>query len=149
MDDPKQIFRDYCKRNEMRYTPERGVIIDEMYRTHTHFDVDRLFLRIRNRFPDLKLARGSIYRTIPHLIKAGLIRESLSTEGRICYEHILGHTHHDHMKCLGCQKVFEFFEEEIDRRQLDLCKKRKFKMVSHTHVIYGYCSKCQKIGETV
>lgn len=128
----------------MRYTPERGVIIDEIYREDGHFDIDNLFIRIRNRYPKIKLARGSIYRTIPHLIQAGLIRESLTNEGRICYEHILGHTHHDHLKCLSCEQVYEFYVEEIDKRQSELCKKRKFKMVSHMHVIYGYCAKCKK-----
>jgi len=144
MINPKEIFKRFCKKNKMRYTPERGVIIDEMYRTHAHFDVDKLFLRIRNRYPKTKLSRGSIYRTIPHLIESGLIRESLTEEGRICYEHILGHSHHDHIKCLGCSKVFEFCDEEIDKKQIEICKKRKFKIVSHTHVIYGYCSKCKE-----
>lgn len=81
--DPKQIFRQFCAKNNMRYTPERGLIIDEVYRKDGHFDVDKLFLRIRNRYPKIKLARGSIYRTIPHLIQAGLIRESLTQEGRV------------------------------------------------------------------
>lgn len=144
MEDPKAIFRDYCRKNALRYTPERALIIDEMYRKDAHFDIDSLFLRIRNRYSKVKLAKGSIYRTIPHLIKAGLVRESLTDEGRICYEHTLGHTHHDHMKCIGCGKVSEFYEEGIDDMQRKLCKKRRFKMIWHTHVIGGYCAECQK-----
>jgi len=141
---PKEIFKQFCKENAMRYTPERGLIIDEIYRTHAHFDVDSLFLRIRNKHPKIKLARGSIYRTVPHLINAGLLRESLTEEGRICYEHTLGHTHHDHLKCIHCGKILEFYDEAIDQKQIQLCKKRKFKMTSHLHVIYGYCSNCKK-----
>ena len=147
--DPKQIFRQFCKANGMRYTLEREIIIDEIYRTHTHFDVDQLFLKIRNRHRKIKLSRASIYRSIPHFIAAGLMRESLAEEGRICYEYALGHSHHDHVKCLSCGKIYEFYEEDIDKKQTELCSKLKFKMVSHMHVIYGYCSKCQqenKIG---
>ena len=142
MSDPKEIFRQFCKKNAMRYTPEREVIIDEVYRKDTHFDIEQLFSRIRNRYPQLKLAKGSIYRTIPHLIEAGLLRESLTDDGRIRYEHTLGHSHHDHIKCLKCGKIDEFFEKSIDQKQAELCKNLNFEMVSHMHVIYGYCSKC-------
>ncbi len=142
--EPKEIFKEFCHNNDMRYTPERGVVIDEIYRTHKHFDVDTLFLSIRNRYPKIKLARGSIYRTIPHLIQAGLVRESFADDGKLCYEHTLGHAHHDHLKCISCGKVFEFYEKDIDLKQVQLCKRRKFKMISHMHVIYGLCEKCRK-----
>lgn len=144
MKDPKALFKEYCRRHGMRYTPERGVIIDEIYRKDGHFDIDGLFLRIRTRNSGTKLAKGSIYRTIPHLLQAGLIRASLTEEGHICYEHTLGHDHHDHMKCIGCGRIFEFYEKGIDRIQERLCERRHFKMLWHTHVIGGYCEGCQK-----
>ena len=144
MKNPKLIFKDYCKTNGMRYTPERNMIIEEVCRSEGHFDIDALFLRIRNKHPKIKLAKGSIYRSIPHLIKSGLIRESLADERHICYEYALGHKHHDHMKCIACGKIFEFYEEGIDNIQNDLCRRRKFKMIRHTHVIGGYCQSCLK-----
>ncbi len=144
MEDPKAIFKEYCKNKGMRYTSEREVIIGEIYRKDGHFDIDGLFLRIRNRYPEIKLAKGSIYRTLPHLIQAGLIRESLTDEGHVCYEHTLGHQHHDHLKCMGCGRIFEFYDQRIDRAQRQVCDNLKFKMFWHTHVIGGYCSKCQK-----
>ncbi len=143
MTGPRAVFKEYCKKNGMRYTPERDVVIEEIYRRDGHFDIDNLFLRIRNRYPKLKLAKGSIYRTVPHLIKAGLIRESLAEDSHISYEHTLGHAHHDHMKCVSCGRIFEFYEEDIDKMQQDLCKRRRFKMLWHTHVITGYCAKCR------
>lgn len=143
MEDPKAIFREYCASHDLRYTPERGMIIDEIYRKDGHFDIDSLFLRIRNRHSETKLAKGSIYRTLPHLVMAGLIRKSLTHEGCACYEHTLGHPHHDHMQCVGCGKIFEFCDEKMDQRQHELCRKRDFEMLWHTHVIGGYCAKCR------
>ena len=142
--DPKDVFKKYCSKHGMRYTPEREIIIDEIYCKDGHFDIDELFLRIRRKHPNIKLAKGSIYRTIPHLIRAGLIRESLAEDAHISYEHTMGHQHHDHMKCIGCGKIFEFYEEGIDRIQQELCRRRNFKMMRHTHVIDGYCRKCQE-----
>ncbi len=147
MENQINIFRDYCRKNGMRYTPEREVIIDEIYRRDSHFDIDNLFLRIRSRHPRIRLAKGSIYRTLPHLIQSGLIRESLTDKGRVCYEHTLGHDHHDHLKCIGCGKIFEFYEKGIDEKQRELCRKRGFKMVWHMHVIGGFCKKCQAGGK--
>lgn len=143
MEDPKRLFRKYCRENELRYTPERAVIIDEIYLKDGHFDIDNLFLRIRNRHPGIRLAKGSIYRTIPHLIKAGLIRESFKEEGRIFYEHTLGHGNHDHMICIKCGKIFEFYDKKIDSGRENICEEHGFDMVFHVHVIQGYCSKCR------
>lgn len=147
MEDPKAIFREYCGSHGMRYTREREMIIDEIYRKDGHFDIDSLFLRIRNRHPNIKLAKGSIYRALPHFIRTGLIRKSFTDEGHACYEHTLGHSHHDHMKCIGCGRIFEFYEKQIDRIQQKLCKKRGFTMLWHTHIISGYCAKCRKKKE--
>ncbi|MFC1670002.1 Fur family transcriptional regulator [Spirochaetota bacterium] len=144
MDNPSIIFKDYCKKNGMRYTPERDIIISEIYHDDEHFDVDSLFFRIRGKYPKTKLSKASIYRSIPHLIKAGLIRESYSEGGSVYYEHIIGHSHHDHMKCIGCGKVIEFYETKIDKAQQELCDKLNFEMIWHVHVIGGYCSKCRK-----
>jgi len=142
--DPIAIFKDYCRSNKMRYTPEREIVIKEIYRRDGHFDIDELFLRIRSRYPNIKLAKGSIYRTLPHLIASGLIRESLYEEGHACYECTLGYSHHDHIKCIRCGKLFEFYQKEIDEAQERLCKKHNFKMVWHIHLLGGYCKKCQK-----
>lgn len=141
--DPKVIFKEYCKTNEMRYTPERDIVIEEIYRKYEHFDIDSLFLRIRKSHPKIKLAKGSIYRTIPHLLKAGLIRLSFTDNGHSCYEKTLGHQHHDHMKCVDCGTVIDFYSKEIDRLQDTICKKLNFKMIWHVHMLGGYCSKCK------
>ena len=136
------ILKNYCRENALRYTPEREVIADEIYKNEGHFDVDHLFFQIRSNHPKLKLAKASIYRNIPHLINAGLIRESFHNEGQTYYEHTLGHTHHDHMKCLNCGKIFEFFSQDIDKIQQSICNKKGFILVDHTHILLGYCKKC-------
>jgi len=144
MSTPTEIFRRYCKANGMRFTPERQVIIEEAYRKDAHFDIESLFARIHQRHPNLKLAKASVYRTIPHLVQAGLVRESYLDSGRVCYEHILGHTHHDHMKCLRCGKVREFCDSKIDEAEQKISRGENFKVVRHMHVLFGYCAACQE-----
>ncbi|MFC1576818.1 Fur family transcriptional regulator [Candidatus Omnitrophota bacterium] len=142
MKEPAVIFKSHCRERGMRYTPEREMIINEIYRKDGHFDIDELFMRIRSRHPKIKLAKGSIYRTLPFLIDAGLVRRSLSDARHACYEHTLGHSHHDHLKCVGCGRIFEFSEDRIDKAQKEVCDKFKFKMLWHVHVVSGYCMRC-------
>lgn len=144
MSDALEIFKGYCRNNNMRYTPERELIIKEAYRKDGHFYVDELFLRIRNKNKDTKLSKASIYRAIPHLIRAGLIRESLASDGRICYEHSLGHEYHDHMECIVCGNILEFYDKRISGLQEDICKNMDFHMISQVNVIKGICSSCAK-----
>lgn len=142
MSNPKERFKQYCKENSLRHTPEREVIVHEIYKQEGHFDTDHLFLQIRNKHPKLKLAKASIYRNIPHLINAGLIRESFQKDGHTYYEHTLGHSHHDHMRCLSCGKISEFYSKIIDKAQLSICTKHNFTLVDHIHILLGYCDKC-------
>ncbi len=142
MKEPETVFKEYCAARGLRFTPERKMIIKEIYRKDGHFDVDELFFRVRKANPGAKLAKVSIYRVIPHLLQACLIRTSLSEAGHLCYEHTLGHEHHDHMQCMKCGRVFEFYDEIIDGRQSKICDEHDFDMRWHMHVIGGYCSKC-------
>jgi len=137
-----RILKDYCRRQGMRFTPEREAIVEEAYRKDSHFDADELYLRIRENHPGKRISKGSVYRTLPLLIRAGLVRESYTEAGRKCFEYVLGHAHHDHMKCLNCGKVFEFIEKEIDKAQQRICDRKGFSMVWHMHVLVGYCADC-------
>jgi Fur family transcriptional regulator, ferric uptake regulator len=141
--EPEMIFREYCATHGMRYTRERQMIIKEICRKEGHFDVDGLFARIRGANPGSKLAKVSIYRNIPHLLGAGIIRISLSRQGHLCYEQALGRKHHDHMLCVKCGRVFEFYDPVIDKRQAAICREHDFDMQWHTHVIFGLCADCR------
>ena len=138
------IFRDYCRNRGLRVTAGREIIIDEIFKETGHFNVESLFARIRENNPETKLARGSIYRTLPFLIDAGLIRESLPNKKGICYEKTLGCAHHDHLKCMNCGRVFEFYSRQIDAAQKEICRKYGFEMHWHMHLIGGYCRTCRK-----
>lgn len=144
MKEPEAVFREYCARRGMRFTPERLMILEEIYREDAHFDVDGLFLRIRRSNPGARLAKVSIYRAIPHLLRARLIRTVLTEDGHSCYEHTLGHPHHDHMQCMKCGRILEFRNEKIDELQGDVCRQHDFDLRWHMHVMGGYCSRCRE-----
>lgn len=143
--DEIQKFRKYVKEKGLRNTPERDMIIEEISSFRDHFDVDELFLRMRNK--KKRVSRASLYRTIPLLVESGLIKEVYFENGHLHYEHIYGHKHHCHLRCLCCGKTIEFADHEIEKIQDKIGKKFGFVKTSHRFEILGFCPQCRQNQE--
>ena len=138
--DPINKFRAYIKAQGLRKTPERETIIEEIFTIHDHFDVDELFLRLRNKRK--RVSRASLYRAIPLLIESGLIKEVYFEEGHLHYEHIYGHKDHSHLRCNRCGRIIEFEDDEIGTLQKRIGKKYNFAVTAHRFELFGYCLRC-------
>ncbi len=136
-----EVFRDFIRRKGLRNTPEREAIIEEIFATHDHFDVDELYLRLKNK--KKKISKPSIYRLIPYLLESGLIQEAYFEDGHFHYEHIYGHEHHSHLRCLNCGKTIEFQEEHLKKVEKKLAEKYDFLVQGHKFEVLGYCPKCK------
>ena len=118
-----RVFRDYCSKKRMRYTPEREAILKEIYRFDDHFNVEKLFEKVRSRHPQSRMAKTSIYRSVPYFLEAGLLRESLAKRQGTIYEKALGRREHDHFNCLGCGKIVEFHSIQLTQAQKKISQK--------------------------
>ena len=136
-----EVFRDFIRKKGLRNTPEREAIINEIFATHDHFDVDELYLRLKNK--KKKISKPSIYRLIPYLLESGLIQEAYFEDGHLHYEHIYGHAHHCHLRCLKCGKIIEFEETSLKKIEKKLAEKHDFFIKAHKFEALGYCSKCK------
>ncbi len=136
------VFREYCARRKMRYTLERELIIKEIYREQGHFNVEKLFASIRRRHPASRIAKTSIYRSVPHLLDSGILRQSLADAGVVVYERSLGRKDHDHFKCIKCGKMVEFFSPELESAQRKICAQENFQVLWRMNVINGICQEC-------
>ena len=82
---------------------------------------------------------ATVYRNLPILVKAGVLRESLNDlEGQMIYE-VEWQNHHDHIICVDCDEIIEFYDPEMEKKQDNVLSKLKFEDVSHRHVIYAKC----------
>ena len=136
-----QVFRAFIRKKGLRNTPERELIIKEIFSTHDHFDVDELYLRLRRK--NKKVSKPSIYRLIPLLLESGLIQEAYFEDGHLHYEHIYGHEHHCHLRCITCGKTIEFSEKSMKRMEKRLADKYGFRVEGHKLEVFGYCQKCK------
>jgi len=135
------IFKEFLQKKGLRLTKERGEILREIFSMRGHFDPDELLLRLRKKRSGV--SKASIYRTIPLLIESGLIEEVIKVDRHAHYEHTYGHSHHDHMICIGCGKVIEFHSKGLEDLQERLCREEGFKGINHTLEIRGYCKRCR------
>lgn len=137
-----QVFREYLQKNRLRYTQEREQIIKEIFATHDHFDVDELYLTIRQK--GINISKASIYRLIPLLIDAGLIQDVFFEDGHMHYEHIYGHERHCHLRCIECGKIEEFTDPRFNDIEGDLVERFGFKILDYKLNVKGLCPVCRE-----
>lgn len=98
-------------------------------------DVFRVLLESRS---DIGLA--TVYRVLMQFEQAGLLTRSSFESGKAVYELNEGQ-HHDHLVCLDCGRVEEFYDPEIERRQHQIAQERGFALQEHALSLYASCSK--------
>ena len=82
---------------------------------------------------------ATVYRVLTQFEEAGLLSRHHFESGKAVFELIEG-THHDHIVCVKCGRVEEFYDAEIEKRQQEAAESRGFKMQEHSLMIYGICA---------
>lgn len=134
-------FRQFLEAKGLKLTSERKIILKEIFSAHDHFEAEDILVRTRNKGE--RVSKDTIYRTLPILVEAGLIREVGLGERHGHYEHMLSQEHHDHLVCLKCNKVTKFSNGTIEQIQDKVCKEIGFRAQKHNLTIFGICKKCR------
>lgn len=137
-----EVFREFLNQKGMRSTPEREEILAEVFAHHDHFDVEELIMRLRQR--GLRISRASVYRTLALLVESGLVQEVYIEDGHMHYEHIYGHEHHCHLRCLGCRKIIEFQDDTLAAVEKRIQATHHFEVTGHKLEVFGYCASCRE-----
>jgi Fur family ferric uptake transcriptional regulator len=126
----------------LRITGDRLAIWHELLTARDHMDADELYRRLRDK--GLKGSRATVYRTLDLYVKAALVSKIRATEQRFVYEVAIGRKHHDHLVCVGCGKIIEFVNEQIERLQDEVAQKHGFELVAHFMRLSGLCAACRR-----
>jgi Fur family ferric uptake transcriptional regulator len=73
-----------------------------------------------------------------------LINETLHCREKVAYEKVYKKQHHDHLICINCGKIIEFYNEKVEELQNEICKINHFYPIEHRLGIKGYCKECIK-----
>ena len=121
------------------------MVVYKRQKLDNHFDIETLYDQIREKHKDV--SRATIYRTVPLLVQAELIKKPLRQNCKDHYEHTYGHRNHLHLVCSSCKKIIEESNKLVEDVLLGLADKNNFKMEEFNLIVSGLCRKCRKKNE--
>ena len=142
-------FADFIKRKGLKTTRQRNTIVSTFFRMRGHISVEELLNEVKKANP--RIGYATVYRTLHLLVESNLVEERRFGDGMARYE---GHSdveHHDHMICLECGEIFEFFNPRLEALQEKLADENNFKIYRHRLELYGVCKdteRCRNQKET-
>ncbi|MFZ6820423.1 ferric iron uptake transcriptional regulator [Undibacterium sp. Ji22W] len=89
---------------------------------------------------NMDVGLATVYRVLTQFEQAGLLHRNHFESGKAIFELNEG-SHHDHLVCLDCGRVEEFFDEQIEKRQHAIAEERGFSIAEHSLALYGNCTK--------
>jgi Fur family ferric uptake transcriptional regulator len=103
-----------------------------------HLSAEDVYRTLISEGEDIGLA--TVYRVLTQFEQAGLLERHHFESGKAVFE-LSSSTHHDHLVCLQCGRVEEFYDAEIEKRQIKIAKDRGFALHEHSLSLYADCIK--------
>ncbi len=130
-------FAEFIQRKGLKTTRQRNTIISTFFRLRGHVSVEELLNEVKKVNP--RIGYATVYRTLHLLVESGLVEERRFGDGLARYE---GHSdveHHDHMICLECGEISEFYNPRLEALQEKLAEENHFEIFRHRLELYGAC----------
>lgn len=125
----------------LKVTTPRLRILHLLEESKQHLRAEDLYRTLAETGDEVGLA--TVYRVLTQFAEAGIVKKHHFSDDHAVFEIDHG-GHHDHLVCVKCGRVEEFFDPEIEARQDDIAKRLGYEITDHSLHIYGICPNCKK-----
>ena len=138
----EDTFREYLRERGLKYTPARRAVLREALLSAEHFETEQLVISLRS--AGHRVAKATVYRTLPLLVSCGLLKQIQFGDKLARYEPTFGQQAHDHMVCQKCNRVIEFDSSDVERLRTVVASQHRFQATAHRFQILGICWECSQ-----